>query len=233
MHIDVWSDIACPWCYVGKARLDRAVAEFEHGDRVEIRHRSFELDPNFPKDRVGPVIPLIAEKYGATEEQIEENEDRLGSLAGEMGLDYRTRGRDHGNTFDLHRVLHLARDKGLEKEVWDAFYRANFAEEESVFDNSRAAEVAVGAGLAEEDVKAVLDDPDAYADAVREEERRASDLGATGVPFFVLDDRYGISGAQPVELFREALDKVWAEKAPKLENLGSGDDSCGPDGCAV
>nr|WP_245598104.1 DsbA family oxidoreductase [Haloglycomyces albus] len=229
IQVDVWSDIACPWCYVGKARLEQAVSEFEHGAAVDIRHRSFELDPNFPSDEISPVIPLIAKKYGATEEQIEQNEDRLGAMAAELGLEYRTRGRDHGNTFDLHRLLHLARDMGKEAEVWQAFYRGNFADEESIYQRDRMIDVAVAAGLERHDVVAVLDDPSAYADAVRAEEKQAAALGATGVPFFVIDNRFGISGAQPVELFGEALDKAWAEK-PKLETFAAGE-ACGPDGC--
>lgn len=233
MRIDIWSDISCPWCYVGKARFGKAAEAF--GGEVEVRHRSFELDPGRGTDEVVQVVAMLSGKYGMSERQAQEGEHRLKELAAAEGLDYRTEGRDHGGSFDIHRVLHLAAERGLADEAWQAFYVANFAEETSLFSRERIAEVAVGAGLDAEEVAAVLDDPAAYRDAVRADEAEAASLGANGVPFFVVDGKYGVSGAQPTEVFTQILEKAWSEREPKLVTLGGADaaEACGPDGCAV
>ncbi|OIK26660.1 DsbA family oxidoreductase [Streptomyces malaysiense] len=235
MRVEIWSDIACPWCYVGKARFEKALAAFPHREDVEVVHRSFELDPGRAKGDVESVLTMLTRKYGMTEAQAEAGEDNLGAQAAAEGLDYRTRGRDHGNTFDMHRLLHLAKDRGRQDELIQALYRANFAEERSVFaeGDERLVELATGAGLDAAEARAVLADPEAYADAVREDEREAAELGANGVPLFVLDRKYGVSGAQPAEVFTQALDRAWGERAP-LEPVGrDGAAACGPDGCAV
>ncbi|SDK62201.1 Predicted dithiol-disulfide isomerase, DsbA family [Glycomyces sambucus] len=235
LRVDVWSDIACPWCYVGKARFDKAVEELSGKVAVEVRHRSFELDPNRAPGEVDAVVPMIAKKYGISPAQAQANEYKLGELAKIEGLEYRTEGRDHGNTFDLHRLLHLASDRGLEAQVWQAFYAANFADEASIFERSRVIEVAVAAGLDESEVVAVLDDPERYREAVRADEAEAAALGANGVPFFVIDEKYGVSGAQPTALFAEMLEKAWNEKKPALTTVTGADDAeaCGPEGCAI
>ncbi|WP_369214121.1 DsbA family oxidoreductase [Streptomyces flavofungini] len=235
MRVEIWSDIACPWCYVGKARFEKALAAFPHRDGVEVVHRSFELDPGRAKGDTGQVLPMLMNKYGMSEQQAREGERRLGENAAAEGLDYRTEGRDHGSTFDMHRVLHLARERGAQDELIGLLYRANFAEERSVFeDDERLVELAVEAGLDADEVRAVLADPARYADDVRADEREAAELGANGVPFFVLDRTYGISGAQPAEVFTQALEQAWGSRSP-LTTLADGGDkeACGPDGCAV
>ncbi|MEU5740805.1 DsbA family oxidoreductase [Streptomyces tendae] len=234
MRVEIWSDIACPWCYVGKARFEKALAAFPHRDGVEVVHRSFELDPGRAKDDVQPVLTMLTAKYGMSQAQAQAGEDNLGAQAAAEGLDYRTRDRDHGSTFDMHRLLHLAKERGRHEALLDAFYRGNFADERSVFnDDARLVELAVGAGLDAEEVRAVLADPDAYADAVRADEREAAQLGATGVPFFVLDRAYGVSGAQPAEVFTRALTQAWGDRTP-LKLVEDGDAQiCGPDGCEV
>jgi predicted DsbA family dithiol-disulfide isomerase len=235
LRVDIWSDIACPWCYVGKARFDKAVQELEGKVAVEVRHRSFELDPTREPGNVDAVVPMIAKKYGISPAQAQANEYKLGELAQLEGLEYRTEGRDHGNTFDLHRILHLASDRGLEAPVWKAFYAANFADEASLFDRERVVAVSVAAGLDEAEVNAVLDDPERYKDAVRADEAEAAALGANGVPFFVIDQKYGVSGAQPTALFTEILEKAWDEKKPAITTIAGADDAeaCGPEGCAI
>ncbi|QNP73452.1 DsbA family oxidoreductase [Streptomyces roseirectus] len=236
MRVEIWSDIACPWCYVGKARFEKALAAFPHKGEVEVVHRSFELDPGRSKSDIGPVVPMIAKKYGISEAQAQAAEDNVGAQAEAEGLEYRTRGRDHGSTFDMHRVLHFAKEHGKQGELFQIFYRANFAEERSVYTegDERLVELTVEAGLDADAVRKVLADPDAYADAVREDEREAAELGATGVPFFVLDRKYGVSGAQPAEVFAQALTQAWGERPP-LKLIAQDDDAaaCGPDGCAV
>ncbi|MBZ9639820.1 DsbA family oxidoreductase [Streptomyces sp. PSKA30] len=234
MRVEIWSDIACPWCYVGKARFEKALAEFPHRDEVEVVHRSFELDPGRAKDDVQPVLTMLTKKYGMSEAQAQAGEDNLGAQAAAEGLEYRTRGRDHGSTFDMHRLLHFAKENGRQGELVQLMYEANFAEERSVFnDDERLVEIGVAAGLDETGVRKVLADPGAYADEVRADEREAAQLGATGVPFFVLDRKYGVSGAQPAEVFGQALTQAWGERSPLKLIDDAGAEACGPDGCAV
>ncbi|MCP2291073.1 putative dithiol-disulfide isomerase, DsbA family [Nocardia amikacinitolerans] len=233
MRVEIWTDINCPFCYLGKARFERALAEFPQRDAVEVVHRSFELDPTLPAGETGPVVAKIARKYGISEAQAAANERGIGAQAAELGLPYLTEGRDYGNSFDMHRLLHFALAEGRQSELLDALYRANFAEEASLFgDAERLVRIAVATGFDEAEVRGVLADPTAYADAVRADEREAARLGATGVPFFVFDDKYGVSGAQPPAVFAEALERAWADSEPALQIVGDAE-ACGPDGCAV
>ncbi|MYW66573.1 DsbA family oxidoreductase [Streptomyces sp. SID8379] len=233
MRVEIWTDINCPFCYIGKSRFEQALDAFPHKDEVEVVHRSFELDPTVKKGDTGLVVPHIAKKYGISEAQAAANEQGLGQQAASLGLPYLTEGRDYGNSFDLHRLLHLAKDKGLQDALIDALYKGNFVDRESVFaDEEHVVRLAVGAGLDEADVRGVLADPDAYADDVRADEREAAELGATGVPFFVLDRKYGVSGAQPAEVFTQALTQAWGDRPAPLKTLADGD-TCGPEGCAV
>ena len=243
MRVEIWSDVACPWCYIGKARFEQGLAEFPHKGEVEVVYRSFELDPNRPAGEVEPVIGMLAKKYGMSQAQAREAEKRVADNAHSEGLEYVFEGRDSGNTFDIHRLLHFAKAEGVQNELIDLTYRANFAEERSVFDRVRLLELAADAGLNRAEAAAVLDDPARYADEVRQDEREAHELGATGVPFFVLDRRYGVSGGQPAEVFRQALEEAWRTRpeAPKLasvpglgaEDVAQSGEVCGPDGCAV
>lgn len=238
MRVEIWSDIACPWCYVGKARFEKALDAFPHRDDVEVVHRSFELDPGRAKDDIQPVLTMLSGKYGMSEAQAQAGEHNLREQASAEGLGYRAEGRDHGNTFDMHRLLHFAKEQGAQSELLQLFYRANFADERSVYADADEflTELAVEAGLDEEAVRKVLADPTAYADAVRADEREAAELGANGVPFFVLDRRYGVSGAQPAEVFERALERAWGERSPLKAVQGEDGaeaEACGPDGCAV
>ncbi|MET7354518.1 DsbA family oxidoreductase [Streptomyces mirabilis] len=236
MRVEIWSDIACPWCYVGKARFEKALDAFPHRDEVEVVHRSFELDPGRAKGDIQPVLKMLTKKYGMSEAQAQAGEENLGAQAAAEGLAYRTRDRDHGNTFDMHRLLHFAKERGRQDELIGLLYKANFAEERTVFnDDERLVELAVAAGLDADASREVLADAKAYADEVRADEREAAELGANGVPFFVLDRKYGVSGAQPAEVFAQALTQAWGERPPlKLIQDGAADaEACGPDGCAV
>ncbi|MFI9504500.1 DsbA family oxidoreductase [Nocardia sp. NPDC052566] len=233
MRVEIWTDINCPFCYLGKERFEQALTEFDHRAEVEVVHRSFELDPRLPADESGPVIAKIARKYGISEAQAAANERGIGAQAEALGLTYLTEGRDYGNSFDMHRLLHFALSIGKQDALLDALYRANFAEEQALFaDTERLVAVAVGAGLEESAVRAVLADPGAYADDVRADEQEAAQLGATGVPFFVFDRKYGVSGAQPAEVFAQALSQAWTEREPAIQTIGGGE-ACGPDGCEL
>jgi predicted DsbA family dithiol-disulfide isomerase len=201
--VEIWSDVICPWCYIGKARFDKALAGFAHRDEVEVQFRSFELDPS--RDAVESVETMLTERYGPQAAQMEQ---RVAELARGEGLGYRT-DREVGNTFTAHRLLHFARTLNLDNDLVNAIFEANFADAQPLFTGDTLLEVAVKAGLPEEDTRRVLGDPTAYADAVRHEEREAAALGATGVPFFVIDRRFGISGGQATDVFTRALQEAW------------------------
>ncbi|MEU7328672.1 MULTISPECIES: DsbA family oxidoreductase [Streptomyces] len=231
MRVEIWSDIACPWCYIGKARFEKGLAEFAHRDEVEVVHRSFELDPSRAKGDTALVIDMLAEKYGRSREEAAAMEANVAANAQSEGLGYRTEGRDHGNTFDIHRLLHLAKARGRQDELLTLAYRANFAEERSVFDAEVLVALAEEAGLDADEARAVLADPEAYADDVRTDEREAAELGANAVPFFVLDRRYGISGGQPSEVFVQALEQAWKDRpATALTTVGGDAAACDADG---
>ncbi|NUS43116.1 MAG: DsbA family oxidoreductase [Mycobacteriaceae bacterium] len=233
LRVDVWTDINCPFCYLGKHRFEAALSEFPHRAEVQVVHRSFELDPSLPADHSGPVVAKIAQKYGISEAQAAANERGIGAQAEAMGLPYRVVGRDYGNSFDMHRLLHLALARGAQEQLLDALYRANFADDAALFgDSERLVSVALAAGLDESEVRAVLSDPEAFADEVRADEAEAASIGATGVPFFVLDGKYAVSGAQPPEVFAQALNQAWSTRTPAVTLLADAD-TCGPDGCAV
>lgn len=235
MRVEIWSDIACPWCYIGKARFEKGLAAFAHRDQVEVVHRSFELDPSAAKVDNTPVIDMLAKKYGRTLDEAHAMEEYVAETAHGEGLDYSVAGREHGNTFDVHRLLHLARARGHENELLDLAYRANFTENGSVFRPDALIKLAVEAGLDEAEARAVLADESAYADEVRADEREAAELGANGVPFFVLDRRYGVSGGQPAEVFTQALEQAWNARSPLTTLTPAAEDAavCGPDGCEV
>ncbi|MGB6243553.1 DsbA family oxidoreductase [Gordonia sp. (in: high G+C Gram-positive bacteria)] len=232
MQVEIWTDVNCPFCYLGKKRFNDALADFAHADQVQVVHRSFELDPDFPAGESGDVVDKLTKKYGRTVEQVVDGERQLGAAANAVGLDYITSGRDYGNSFDMHRLLHWAKDLGRQEEMLDALYLANFAETEPFFgDTERLVKVAVGAGFDETGVREVLDDPQRYAADVRADEKQAQEFGVNGVPFYVFDRKYAVSGAQPPELFAQALTQAWDDR-PQPTMLADGD-ACGPDGCEV
>jgi predicted DsbA family dithiol-disulfide isomerase len=210
MRVDVWSDVVCPWCYVGKARFEKALSAFGHRDEIEVVFRSFELDPDQPKNQRETVLGMLSQKYGMSQEDALAADARVAGLAKAEGLGFDS-DRPIGNTFDIHRVIHLGREEGLQEELITAVYEAYFARGLQVFDRDVITEVAADAGLEFGAVREVLDG-DAYADAVRQDEKIARDLGITGVPFFVFDMALAVSGAQPSETFASALNQAWARR---------------------
>jgi predicted DsbA family dithiol-disulfide isomerase len=205
VRVEIWSDVICPWCYIGKARFEKALAGFEHRGDVQVEYRSFELDPTRDKQDVEPIEQMLTQRYGP---KAHEMEQQVAALARSEGLGYRV-DREVGSTFDAHRLLHLAREHGVENDLVTAIFEANFAEAQPLFTGDALLKLAVRVGLDEAEAGRVLDDPEAYADAVRQEEREAAALGATGVPFFVIDRRYGVSGGQSTEVFTQALQEAW------------------------
>ncbi|HUD78501.1 MAG TPA: DsbA family oxidoreductase [Streptosporangiaceae bacterium] len=210
MRVEIWSDVVCPWCYLGKKRFERALADFEHGDEVEVVYRSFELDPDAPQDRTTPTVELLASKYRMTPEQAEQAQRQMQERAAADGLTFRMDGLRSGNTKDAHRVLQLARDAGKQGEMMERLHRAYFTDQESVFDHDSLVRLAADAGLDGDAVRAMLASDD-YADHVETDEEMARALGATGVPLFVIDRKYGISGAQPAQAITQVLERAWAE----------------------
>ncbi|CAL9355796.1 DsbA family oxidoreductase [Streptomyces sp. enrichment culture] len=230
MRVDIWSDISCPWCFIGKARFEQALADFAHHEAVEVVHRSFELDPHLTQTR--PTTgEEHAKKYGMTPAQAREAEEGIARVAKEEGLGYLVDHRDHGNTFDMHRLLHLAATRGVADELLSLFYEGNFATARSIYEPTHQIELAVRAGLDEDEVRAVLADERAYAGQVRKDEAEAARLGVTGVPFFVVDGKYGLSGAQPTEAFAEVLERAWADRETSLTVVGgAADGGCDAEG---
>ena len=210
MRVDIWSDVVCPWCYVGKARFERALSDFSHRDEVEVVFRAFELDPDYPEGERETPVSMLTRKYGIPEAQARAADARVTGLAEAEGLGFDS-SRPVGNTFDIHRVIHLGREKGVQQELITAVNEAYFAHARRVFDRDVITEVAAGAGLDASAVREVLDG-DAFADAVRQDELEARQLGISGVPFFVFDMALGVSGAQPAETFTSALNQAWARR---------------------
>jgi predicted DsbA family dithiol-disulfide isomerase len=234
MRIEIWSDVVCPWCYIGKRRLERALASFEHADQVEVVWRSFQLDPSAPQEPVETVAESLGRKYGGGPEAGKQMIDRVEAVAAEEGLLFRHHQSLRVNTVDAHRVLHLALETGgpeLQGRLKEAYLSAYFVETLNVADHEVLTRIAVGTGLDEARVREVLAGRE-YADAVEADVQQAVAFGASGVPFFVVDRKYGISGAQPAETFGQVLEKAWAEAHPVLDLVGGGD-ACGPDGCAI
>ena len=210
MRIDIWSDIVCPWCYIGKRRFETALAAFAHRGEVEIVHRSFQLNPTLPSGHTIDRDEMLMKKYSLSLPQVREMHKRLEETAAAEGLEYHLDGGVSGNTLDAHRLIHLARERSLQDAVIERFYRAYFTELQSVFDHASLTTLAVDAGLDQDEVRQVLAG-EAYADAVAADLNQAREYGISGVPFFVVAGRYGLSGAQPPATFEAALKQAWAE----------------------
>src|ERR1700744_1360345 len=211
MRVDIWSDVICPWCYVGKARFEKALDSFAHRDEVGFIYPSFELAPSSPRGQSESNLTMLSKKFGKSPAEALALDDQVGSLARAEGLGFNSE-RPVGNTFDVHRVLHLGLDRGVQQALLGAVNEAYFAQARDVFDRDVLTGVAAGAGLSPDDVSKVLDG-DAYADEVRQDESQARQIGISGVPFFVFDMALGASGAQPAELFASALNQAWDRKS--------------------
>jgi predicted DsbA family dithiol-disulfide isomerase len=229
MRIDVWSDIACPWCYVGKRRLERALQEFPHD--VNVVWHAFELDPSAPKERDASVshAERIAKKYGISVEQARKNSARLCDTARSEGLAFDFDHIRSGNTFDAHRLVHFAHTRGRQGPVKERLLKAYLEQGELMSDHPTLIRLAVEAGLDEGEVTEVLAS-DQFADEVRADEAQAHQLGINGVPCFVIDERLAVSGAQSPQILLSALHQAWAEREAAPAEFAEGA-VCGPDGC--
>ena len=234
MKVEIWSDVVCPWCYIGKRRFEAALADFEHAAQVELRWRSFELDPSAPDSREATEgqAERLARTKGIPLEQVRAMQAQITSVAASVGLDYRLDLTRPGNSFDAHRLLHLAAEHGLQDRLKERLDAATFTEGLSVSDPEALTRLAVEVGLDEHRVRQVLGSEE-YAEAVRADEDQARAYGISGVPFFVIDGRYGISGAQPSDAVLAALRQAWAERSPVQVVAGGDAPACEGDDCSV
>jgi predicted DsbA family dithiol-disulfide isomerase len=213
MKVEVWSDVVCPWCYIGKRRLETALERFPHRDEVEVVWRSFQLDPSVPEGDTHPTLPALAAKYGRSVDEMRSMMEQVEQVAAAEGLDYHLSDGVSGNTLLAHQLLHLAAEHGKRNELKERLLHAYFEEGRSVFDVDSLVLFAVEVGLDETEVRAALADR-RYLAAVREDGATAQALGANGVPFLVVDRKYGAAGAQPAELLLNILERTWADAHP-------------------
>jgi predicted DsbA family dithiol-disulfide isomerase len=207
--VEVWSDISCPWCYLGKHRLEQAIAGSPHAGSIDLAFHSFELDPGASTEP-RPLLEMLAAKMGVAPEQAAEMDDRVGAMARAEGLPY-TSDRVVANSFDLHRVVHLADESGQGGALLTVLYRDLFGGTANVYDHAHLADTAAGLGIDRDRVVAVLDG-DEFAEDVRRDIATAAELGVRGVPFAVLGKRYGIPGATSVEGYAGALEQAWGAR---------------------
>ena len=235
MRIDIWSDVVCPWCYIGKRRLERALEGFAHADEVEVVYHSFLLDPGAPQEPVESVAASLGRKYGGGVEAGQRMVDQVEAVAAEEGLLFRLGAAQRASTVDAHRLLHLAlaeHGPAAQRALKEELLAAYFLRADNPADPEVLLAAASAAGVDADRAREVLAG-DAFQDEVYADIDRAMELGATGVPFFVVDGRFGVAGAQPTETFADVLDKAWTAGHPALETVGGGDEAavCGPDGC--
>lgn len=211
MRIEIWADVVCPWCYIGKRRMETALEGFEHRDEVEVVYRSFELDPFAPEVGTESTVTVLGRKFGKDEAQTREMMGGVDELAAAEGLTFSYADARHARTLNAHRLLHLAASAGRQKEMMEQVLAAYFSRGESLGDLDVLRSAAAAAGLDAGRVEQVLGSTE-FRDDVMADVAQAQAYGASGVPFFVLDGRFGISGAQPTELFSQALDQAWESR---------------------
>lgn len=239
MKIEIFSDIACPFCYIGKRKLDEALEQFDHADKVEMAYKSYQLDPKAPVYDGKDYYESLAAKFGSLE-QAKQITANVAQQAEQVGLAFNFDSMKATNTLDAHRLLHLAKQKGndVQLKVKDNLFKAHFTDGKDVANHEVLAEIAAAAELPVDETKAVLENPDSYLQEVTADMSEAQQFGVTGVPYFIFNRKYAISGAQPTEAFVQALQKVWEEKQPTpvFESLLPENDPsavCNDDGCDI
>ncbi|WP_435200872.1 DsbA family oxidoreductase [Janibacter sp. GS2] len=234
MQIDIWSDIACPWCYIGKRRLESALADHPRRDEVEVTWHSYQLDPGLPDHYEGSRVEYLAARKGMSEEQVRQMFDHLREQAAGEGLTYDFDRLVVANSARAHELLHLAKERGVGDAVKEALLSAHFEHGADIGDVDTLVRLGVASGLDEGEVRAALEDG-RYRAAVASDIDMGRQIGVTGVPFVVVDMKYAVSGAQPPEVFREVIDTAWSERVPAIQvvDAGTDADACGPEGCAT
>lgn len=213
ISIDIWSDIACPWCYIGKRNLEAAIASFVGDDdpQVKVTYHSYELSPDTPVDFEGSQIDFLVQQRGMSRDQVQQGFDHVTNVAREAGLEYRFDILQHTNTVKAHELLHFAKEKGLQHEMKERLLSAHFVKGEHVGRIDDLVEIAASVGLDRDETREALTSG-RYVQAVRADQEQARAYGITGVPFFVIDGQYGVSGAQPVQAFENVLRDVWSKR---------------------
>ena len=239
MKVEIWSDIACPWCYIGKRRFEKALAAFAHRDDVDVHWRSYQLDPSLPEHHDGTELDYLVQRKGMSRADVSRMFDQVAAIAAEEGLRYDFGSVVVANSFAGHELLHLAASHGVGDAVKEALLSAHFEHGEDIGDRDVLVRIGSEAGLEAEEIVRDLE-AHTWRDAVAADVAAAHALGIRGVPFFVIDEKYGISGAQPTELFAQALEQAWRESHPLVmvqpataSGSSAGPAACGPDGCAV
>jgi predicted DsbA family dithiol-disulfide isomerase len=232
MKIEIWSDVACPWCYIGKRRFETALAQFPHRDSVDIEWKSYQLDPSIPGHYDGTELDYLSKRKGMAPGQVKQMFAHVTETAKGEGLDYHFDKVVVANSFTAHRLIHLAAAHGRQDAAKERLLSDHFEHGADIGNQEYLTELGAALELPAAEV-AELFTTDKYSDAVNEDINEARAIGVTGVPFFVIDRKYGISGAQPAELFSEALNQAWQEANPLIPVGASDAEACGPDGCAI
>jgi len=231
MKVEIWSDVVCPFCYIGKRKFENALGQFAHRDDVQIEWKSFELTPDFQPLPGESIHASLAKKKGVPEAEGRRMNDHMTLIAKEVGLNYDFDNTIPANTFLAHQLIHFAAHHGQQGAMKERLFAAYYLEGQNVGEIDTLARLAAEIGLdADEARHALL--ASTYAGEVRRDEYEAQQIQVRGVPFFVFDDKYAVSGAQPSEVFAEVLDTVWAEAHPKAQpTLLADGPACGPEGC--
>ncbi|MBR7948820.1 DsbA family oxidoreductase [Microvirga sp. STR05] len=228
--IEIWSDIVCPFCYIGKRRLEKALAGFPHADAIEIKWRSFELDPEANPTPGENQYKRLAAKYGKTEDWARQMSANMTQMAAEEGLAFDFDHAVPANTFRAHQLVHLAAQHGLQDAAKERLFKAYLEEGQDLNEVGTLISLAQELGIPNDQAEKVLA-ADAFAQEVRHDEYQARQIGVRGVPYFVFDDKYAVSGAQPSEMFAEVLARVWEEARPQpVELTGTEGAACDIDG---
>ena len=212
MKVDIWSDVRCPFCYIGKRKFEMALEQFPHNDKIEIEWHSFELDPHAETKPEMDPYDYLAEKKGQTREWAVQMNDHVKQIAAEVGLQFNTEKSVVANSFNAHRLIQLAKSNGLDNEVEELLFIAYFIDGKNIDDNEVLTEVGAAAGLEKLAVEAMLKSFD-FSNEVRADEQIAQQIGISGVPFFVFDQKLAVSGAQAPETFLGALEEAWSKTA--------------------
>ena len=230
MKVEIWSDIACPWCFVGKRRFEQALAAFPERDSLSIVWRSFELDPGAPMRHDSPTVELLASKYRMSTAKAQEMLDSMTATGAADGIEFRFDRSISGNTFDAHRLTHFAATFGRRSEMVERLFRGYFTDGEAMGDRAALTRLAANIGI-DADAVTTMFDSDSFAADVRDDEQRAQQFGITGVPFFAIDEKYGVSGAQPADVLVQALRQALAESQPVVVTPSG--KTCDDDSCAT
>ncbi|MDR6640260.1 putative DsbA family dithiol-disulfide isomerase [Paenarthrobacter nitroguajacolicus] len=232
MKIEIWSDVACPWCYIGKRRFETALAQFPHRDSVDIEWKSYQLDPSVPEHYDGTELDYLSKRKGMAPEQVKQMFGHVTETAKGEGLDYHFDKVVVANSFTAHRLIHLAATHGRQDAAKEQLLSDHFEHGKDIGNHEYLTELGARLELPADEV-AELFTSDRYTDEVNQDINEARAIGVTGVPFFVIDRKYGISGAQPAELFSQALNQAWQEANPLIPVGASDAEACGPDGCSI